>query len=103
MIDQAPFQAALQQARGALLQAQAQLANATLQRKRAEELVKTSATSVATRDQRVAEQQTAQGQVIEAEAALQTAAINLSYTAITAPIAGRIGRTAITRGNLVTP
>ena len=103
MIDQAPFQAAVQQARGTLLQAQAQLTNAGLQRKRAEELVKTSATSVAVRDQRVAEEQTAQGQAIAADAALQTAAINLSYTVITAPIAGRIGRTVITRGNLVTP
>ncbi len=102
-IDQAPFQAALQQARGTLLQAQAQLTNAGLQRRRAEELVKTSATSVATRDQRVAEEQTAQGQAMAADAALQTAAINLSYTVITAPIAGRIGRTAITKGNLVTP
>ncbi len=102
-IDQAPFQAAVQQARGTLLQAQAQLTNAGLQRKRAEELVKTSATSVAVRDQRVAEEQTAQGQAIAADAALQTAAINLSYTVITAPIAGRIGRTVITRGNLVTP
>jgi membrane fusion protein (multidrug efflux system) len=102
-IDQLPFQAALQQARGALLQAQAQATNAGLARRRAEELVKTSATSVATRDQRVAEEQTAQGQVIEADAAMQTAAINLSYTIITAPIAGRIGRTVITKGNLVTP
>ena len=62
VIDPAPFQAALQQARGTLLQAQAQLTNARLQRNRAEELVKTSATSVATRDQRVAQEQTAQGQ-----------------------------------------
>ena len=103
VIDPAPYQAALQQARGALVQAQAQLANAGLQRKRAEELVKTSATPVATRDQRVAEEQTAQGQVISAEAALHNAAINLSYTVITAPIAGRVGRTSITRGNLITP
>lgn len=103
VIDPAPFQAALQQARGALVRAQAQLANAAVQRRRAEELVKTSAVSVAIRDERVAQEQTAQGQVIEAEAALQTAAINLSYTLITAPIAGKIGRTAITKGNLVTP
>ena len=103
VIDPAPYQAALMQARGTLLQAQARQTNATLQRKRAEELVKTNATPVATRDQRVAEEQSAQGQVVESEAALQTAAINLSYTLITAPIAGRIGRSSITRGNLVTP
>ncbi len=43
-IDPAPFQAAVQQARGALLQAQGAYANASLQRQRADELVKTSAT-----------------------------------------------------------
>jgi membrane fusion protein (multidrug efflux system) len=42
-IDQAPFQAAVQQAQGALLRAQAEYTNATLQARRSEELVKTSA------------------------------------------------------------
>ena len=102
-IDPAPFQAALLQARGALVQAEAQLANAAVQRRRAEELVKTSAVSVATRDERVAQEKSAEGQKIQAEAALQTAAINLSYTVITSPIAGRVGRAAITKGNLITP
>lgn len=102
-IEQDPFLAAQLQARGALVQAQAQLTNASLQLARAEELVRTSATSVAVRDERRAAQQTAQGSVIRAEADLRTATINLGYTIIATPITGKIGRTAFTKGNLVGP
>ncbi len=102
-IEKGPFEAAHQQAQGALLQAQGNFANASVQRQRAEELVRTSATSVATRDERVAAEQNAQGAVIRADADLKTATINLSYTDITAPIAGRIGRSAVTKGNVVSP
>jgi membrane fusion protein (multidrug efflux system) len=98
-----PFQAAVQQAQGELLQAQARYTNAALQAARAQELVKTSATSVAERDTRVADQQNAQGQVVIADANLTTAKINLGYTTIIAPITGKIGRTAVTKGNVVSP
>jgi len=102
-IDQAPFQAAVQQTRGAVLRAQAAYTNASLQAARAEELVKTSATPVAERDRRVAEQQAAQGEVVTADANLRTAQINLGYTEIKAPIDGIVGKTAVTKGNLVGP
>ncbi|MBS0642338.1 MAG: efflux RND transporter periplasmic adaptor subunit, partial [Proteobacteria bacterium] len=102
-IEKGPFEAAVLQARGALLQGQATFANASLQRQRADELVKTSAMSIANRDERVATEQNAQGAVIRAEADLRTATINLSYTDITAPISGRIGRSAVTKGNVVGP
>jgi membrane fusion protein, multidrug efflux system len=102
-IEQAPFAAAVQQAQGALFRAQADYANATAQAKRAEELVKTSATSLSERDRKVAEQQKAQGNVITADADLKTAQINLSYTEIKAPISGMIGRTQVTKGNVVGP
>jgi membrane fusion protein (multidrug efflux system) len=55
-IEQDPFQAAVQQAQGALLRAQADYTNATLQAQRAEELVKTNVTSVAERVRKVAVQ-----------------------------------------------
>jgi membrane fusion protein, multidrug efflux system len=103
LIDPAPFEAALQQAQGALLQSQGLLTNATLQRQRADELVKTQATSVADRDQRVAAEQNAKGAVVIAEANQKTAAINLGYTTILAPISGRIGRANVTKGNVVGP
>jgi membrane fusion protein, multidrug efflux system len=102
-IESAPFEAAVQQAQGALLQAQGNFANASQQLARAEELVRTSATSVAERDTRKALQQNSQGAVVIADANLATAKINLSYTTITAPITGKIGRTAVTKGNVVSP
>ncbi len=103
LIDPAPFEAALQQAQGSLLQAQGMLTNQTVQRQRADVLVKTQATSEADRDQKVALERHAQGAVVIAEANQKTAAINLGYTTIIAPISGRIGRAKVTKGNVVGP
>jgi membrane fusion protein, multidrug efflux system len=102
-IDDAPFKAAVQQAEGAVLQAQGSLTNATLQRQRADELVRTSAVSVAQRDQRVADEQNAKGALVTAQANLETAKINLGYTTISSAITGRVGRALVTKGNLVGP
>ena len=102
-IEQEPFRASVQEAQGALFRAQADYANATAQAQRAEELVKTNATPLSERDRRVAEQKKAQGDVITADANLKTAQINLAYTEIDAPIAGRIGRSRVTKGNVVGP
>lgn len=102
-IEQAPFQAALSRAQGALDQARGQAAFADEQLARAEELLKTQAGSAATRDQRLAEQLTAKGNVQIAAANVQTAQIDLDYTEIEAPISGLIGRTSITKGNVVGP
>jgi membrane fusion protein, multidrug efflux system len=102
-IEPGPFQAAVQQAEGEVLRAQAQLTNATLQRQRADELVRTSALPVATRDERVAAEQSAKGQLDIVQAGLANAKINLGYTAIMAPISGRIGRSSVTKGNVVGP
>jgi membrane fusion protein (multidrug efflux system) len=102
-IDQVPFQASVQQAQGALLRAQAEHTNATLQAERAQELVRTNVTSIAERDRRVAEQQAAQGNVVTSDANLRTAQINLGYAEIDAPITGIIGKTNVTKGNLVGP
>jgi len=102
-IEQQLFQAAVQQNEGALVKAQGQEANAKVQLDRAETLLKTQAGSAAVRDQRVAEDQTAKGDVLIAQANLQTAKINLGYTEITAPITGLVGRTSVTKGNVVGP
>jgi membrane fusion protein (multidrug efflux system) len=102
-IEQDTFQAAVQQAQGSLAQAQATLANASVNRVRAQELLKTDATSRMVFDQRVADEKNAQGSVIIADANLKTANINLGYTEITAPIGGEIGLTKFTKGNVVTP
>jgi membrane fusion protein, multidrug efflux system len=97
------FQAAVQQAQGALLQAQGKLANATAQLARTQELVKTDAATRALLDVRTAEQKSAQGDLITADANLKTANVNVGYTEITAPIAGEIGRSKVTKGNVVGP
>jgi membrane fusion protein (multidrug efflux system) len=102
-IEKPPFEAALSQAQAATMRAQAQVTNATTQRQRAEELVKTSATSLAVRDDRLTAEKSAQGDLAAAEAAQKSAEISLAYTDITSPIDGKIGRSAVTRGNVVGP
>jgi membrane fusion protein (multidrug efflux system) len=102
-IEKGPFEAAVEQAKATLLRARAQLDNAAIQRQRAEDLLRSNSGSVATRDDRVAAEKAAQGDVAAAEAGLRTAEINLAYTDINSPIDGRIGRTAVTRGNVVSP
>ena len=50
-----------------------------------------------------ANEKSAQGDVVIADANLKTANVNLGYTEITAPITGEIGRTKLTKGNVVGP
>ncbi|MBV9248843.1 MAG: efflux RND transporter periplasmic adaptor subunit [Acetobacteraceae bacterium] len=102
-IERDTFQAAELQARGALFQAQAKFANATAQRARIEELVKTDAAARSQLDQQVAAEKSSQGEVIIADANLKTATVNLGYTSIVSPINGEIGRTNVTVGNVVGP
>jgi membrane fusion protein (multidrug efflux system) len=102
-IEKAPFAAAVEQAEAAVQKAQAAMDNANVQLQRGEELIKTNAISQANRDDRAASAKEAQGSFAAADANLKTAQINLAYTDITSPINGRIGRTAVTRGNVVGP
>lgn len=102
-IEQDLFKAAVQKAEGALEVSQAAFTLATLQLQRAQELLAKNAGSVVARDQAAAQEQQARGAVTTDEANLSTARINLGYTEITAPIAGRIGRTSVTKGNVVAP
>ncbi len=102
-IDKALFEAAVTQADGDLQRAQAALELATLQRQRAEDLLAKAAGTVVARDQAVAGEDSAKGAVSSAQANLDTAKINLGYTDITSPIAGRIGATSQTKGNLISP
>lgn len=97
------FEAAVQQAQGSLYEAQGKFANAAAQRARTQELAKTDTASKALLDQRVANEKSAQGEVVMADANLKSAKVNLGYTVITAPIAGEIGRSKVTKGNVVGP
>ena len=102
-IEKDPFEAAVDQRRAQLASAQATLANADQQLGRTAELVRKGNAPVAQLDQRTAEQGQAKAAVLEAEANLRDAQIQLSYTEIKTPISGRIGRPAVSPGNLVGP
>jgi membrane fusion protein, multidrug efflux system len=102
-IEKDTYQALVDQAKANLAAAEAQAVNAELQYNRAVQLVKNQYTPQATVDQDKAALGTTKAQVLQAQAALTQAAINLDYTDIRAPIAGRIGRTAYDVGNLVNP
>lgn len=102
-IERQLFDADVEQAQGALERAKAELSLAVIQRQRAQDLVARNAGTVVARDQAVAHEAQSKGAVTSAQANLQTAKINLGYTDIIAPITGRIGRTAVTRGNIVGP
>jgi membrane fusion protein (multidrug efflux system) len=102
-IEPEPFQAAVAQKVAQVEAAKAGLANADLQLTRASELLRTNTGTKQTYDQRLSEQLQAKASVDDAEAQLREARINLSYTEIKSPIAGRIGRAAASPGNLVEP
>jgi len=101
-IDPAPYQAAYDQARGTLVQAQAALSDAQSKATRYAELVKIHAVSQQDDDDAQAAVREDAATVISDQGALETARINLSYTHITAPITGRIGTSSVTEGALVT-
>ena len=102
-IEKGLFQAAVEQAEGQLERSKAAKVLTEVQLQRAEELLaKGSGTPVA-RDQALAADQSAKGAILVDEANLQTAKINLGYASITSPISGKVGRTNITKGNVVTP
>jgi membrane fusion protein, multidrug efflux system len=102
-IEKDQFQAAVGQAQGALERSKAAKVLSALQLQRAQELLDRQSGSVAARDQARAADQQAAGAIMQDEATLQTAKINLGYTDIVAPIAGKVGRTHITKGNVVGP
>jgi len=102
-IEKGQFEAAVKQAQGTLERSKAAKVLSTIQLQRAEELLARNTGTAVARDQAFAADQQAAGQILSDEATLQTAQINLGYTEITAPIAGKVGRTALTKGNVVGP
>src|SRR6266849_3316056 len=102
-IEQATYRAAVEQARANLAKAKATEVNAALQLERGKELVRNNNIPQATVDQRAADEGAAQASVMEAQALLDQADINLGYTEIHSPIDGRIGLATFTVGNLVQP
>jgi membrane fusion protein, multidrug efflux system len=102
-IEQATYKAAVEQTRATLAKAKATEVNAKLQLERGQELVRNNNIPQATVDQRAADEAAAQAGVMEAQAQLDQAEINLGYTEIRSPIEGRIGLETFSVGNLVQP
>jgi membrane fusion protein (multidrug efflux system) len=102
-LEQPPFQADVAAKQATIEQIQAQLDNANVTLDRAQTLLKTPAGQQSTVDAAKASQGNLQGQLLAAQANLRTSEIELGYTTISAPIDGKIGRTAITVGNVVSP
>jgi RND family efflux transporter MFP subunit len=101
-IDRRPFQAALDQSKAAVVQAQANLAFAESDLKRGEGLVRGSTITQQTFDQRTQAKRVAEANVTAQEAATRQADLDLQFTELTAPISGRIGDRRVSIGNLVT-
>ncbi|HMW29954.1 MAG TPA: efflux RND transporter periplasmic adaptor subunit [Plasticicumulans sp.] len=101
-IDPASFQAAYDSAKAALAKAQADIRSVQLKAERYKDLVRIKAVSDQDYDDARAALAQAQAEVEAQKAALETARINLDYTQVRAPIAGRIGRSSVTPGALVT-
>lgn len=101
-IDPATYQAAYDNAKGELAKAQAAANIAHLTVKRYQPLVGTQYVSKQEYDQAVATAQQADASVVAAQAGVESARINLAYTKVTSPIDGRIGKSSVTEGALVT-
>ena len=102
-IEKGEYQAAVEQAQGALEQSKAKKALTTIQLQRAEDLLAKSAGTAVARDQALAEDQRAAGDIMSDQARLDNAHRNLGYTDIVSPIAGKISKTNVTSGNVVGP
>jgi RND family efflux transporter MFP subunit len=103
-------QAQLQSATAGQAGAEANLKEADITLVRQQQLVKTNAVpqssvdqAQATRDSAAAQVDQAKAQIALAQSQLKTAELNLSYTDVKSPIAGRIGKANVTEGNLVSP
>jgi multidrug efflux system membrane fusion protein len=100
-IDPRPFQAELARTQAVLAGAQAHLALATTNFDRSKQLITTHAIAQTEFDQNNDALMEANASLQAAQAAVQTAQLNLDYTAIIAPVTGRVSRAEITVGNLV--
>ncbi len=100
-IDPAPFQAALDQARGQLAKDAASLANAKVDLRRYQTLFSQNATSQQVLATQQALVRSDEGTVKSDQASVETAAINLGYTRITSPVPGRVGIRQVDIGNLI--
>lgn len=101
-IDPATYQAAQDSAKASLARAEANLYTARLKAERYADLARINAVSKQANDDTIAALKQAEADVAAARAAVDKARIDLEFTRVSAPIPGRIGRSAVTPGALVT-
>jgi membrane fusion protein, multidrug efflux system len=102
VIDPRPYTIAVEVAKGDLERARAKLEIATLDVERATPLIRSQTLTEREFDTRRSTQRDAAGSVASSEAALKQAALNLEWTEVRAPIAGRISDRRVDAGNLIT-
>jgi membrane fusion protein (multidrug efflux system) len=100
-IDPGPFEAALENAQASLSRAEANLTSLQLRLNRFKELLPDKAVSQQEYDDALSAANQAKAEIESWKAQVKTARINLAYTRITAPISGRIGRSSVTEGAVV--
>lgn len=101
-IDPARYQAAYDNAKAALAKAEASAVPAKIKAARTEKLFRDNAIAQQDNDEAQAASRNAEAEIAACQAALESARIDLLYTKVTAPISGRIGKSAFTVGALVT-
>src|SRR5262245_24627853 len=102
VIDPRPYQADYDRAKAGLELAKSQRELAQLEAERVHRLKDSGAVSQEELDERVSALHQQEASVASAQAALNAAALNLSFTKVQAPVAGQTSRAEVTRGNLVT-
>jgi len=102
-IDPDPYEAEVERTHAQVLAAEARLELARKEQDRSQQLQQSNSAAIsqATVDQRVGAYREAEGNLRAAQAALRSAQLNLSYTEVRAPVAGRVGKLEVTVGNLV--
>lgn len=100
-IDPAPYLAEMERAQAQVVAAQARVEYAKSEYDRARRLWDESAIARRELDERTNGQKEAEANLQATEAALQSARLNLGYTQVRAPVAGRVGKLEVTAGNLV--
>ncbi len=103
VMEKGQYEAAVVQAQGAIESAEAGLALANIEVQRQTTLVAKNAAAQNQLDLAIAKQNEAKGSLTQLNAALDKAKLDLGYTEIRAPIAGRIGRSAYSVGNFIGP
>jgi RND family efflux transporter MFP subunit len=101
-IDKRPFQNALDQARANLTLARSNLTYAQADLKRGQQLVREKTIAEQVFEQRAQAKRNAEASVAANEAAVRQAELDLEFTELRAPVAGRIGDRRVTPGNLIT-